>query len=369
MQTTRILVVEDEVLVGEELRERLTHLGLTVDGPVRSGTEAVARVRDAAPDLVLMDIRLAGTMDGIETARSIRNEFDVPIVFVTAYSDDATIERAKLTEPFGFLPKPVSEEHLKTTIAMALYRYTVERHAKTYWAVREKGLREEARRDPLTGLWNRRGILERLEAELARAEREPGSLAVFMIDMDRFKAINDRHGHLAGDAALREAARRMNRVIRPYDALGRYAGDEFLVVSTSPHRVHARATAARLRDAVAATPIRVGSVSMAVTVSIGVCTRRSGDGLDATAILDRADRALYESKAAGRDRFLVAPRMDDRLLTTIKGEFGDMPGLCLTVPQAQRLWGLDKAECKAAFDALLKSRFLTRTRSGAFTRE
>lgn len=369
MHPTRILVVEDEVLVGEELRERLTHLGLTVDGPVRSGIEAVAHVKDAAPDLVLMDIRLAGTMDGIDTARSIRNEFDIPIVFVTAYSDDATIERAKLTEPFGFLPKPVSEEHLKTTIAMALYRYSVERHAKAYWAVREKGLREEATRDPLTGLWNRRGILELLEGELARADREHRSLAVFMIDMDRFKAINDSHGHLAGDVVLREAARRMNRVIRQYDALGRYAGDEFLVVSTSPQRVHARATAARLRDAVAATPIRVRSESIAVTVSIGICTRRAVEGLDATAILDRADRALYESKAAGRDRFLIAPSTDDRLLTTIKGEFREMPGLSLTVPQAQRLWGLDKAECKAVFNVLLRSHFLTRTRSGAFVRE
>jgi diguanylate cyclase (GGDEF)-like protein len=369
MHATRILVVEDEVLVGEELRERLTHLGLTVDGPVRSGTEAVTHVKNAPPDLVLMDIRLAGSMDGIDAARSIRNEYDVPIVFVTAYSDDATIERAKLTEPFGFLPKPVSEEHLKTTIAMALHRYQVERHAKEYWAVREKGLREEATRDPLTGLWNRRRILEMLEDELARANRDHRSLAVFMIDMDLFKAVNDTHGHLAGDAVLKEAARRMQRVIRRYDALGRYAGDEFLLVSTSAQRGHARETATRLRDAVSATPICVGSESIAVTVSIGICARRSVDGLDATMMVDCADHALYESKAAGRDRFLVAQPMDEQLMTTIRAEFRDRPGLRLTIHQAQRLWALDKAECKAVLDALIESHFLTRTRSGAFVRE
>jgi hypothetical protein len=91
-------------------------------------------------------------------------------------------------------------------------------------------------------------------------------------------------------------------------------------------------------------------------------------GLDATSILGDADRALYESKAAGRDRFHVGqPR--ERLLATIQAEFRDMPGLCLTIPQAQRLWGLDRAECKAVFDALVESHFLTRTSSGTFIRE
>jgi diguanylate cyclase (GGDEF)-like protein len=99
-----------------------------------------------------------------------------------------------------------------------------------------------------------------------------------MIDLDRFKTINDTHGHVVGDAVLKEAALRMNRVIRRYDAFGRYAGDEFLLVSTSPNRVQARATAARLRDAVAAGPIRVGSESLAVTVSIGIFTPRSRAG-------------------------------------------------------------------------------------------
>jgi diguanylate cyclase (GGDEF)-like protein len=210
---------------------------------------------------------------------------------------------------------------------------------------------------------------EILEDELA-VKRERRSLAVFMIDMDRFKAINDTHGHLAGDAVLKEAALRMNQVIRRYDSLGRYAGDEFLLVSTSPHGAHARATAARLRDAVAATPIQIGSGSTAVTVtiSIGVCVRRSLGGLDATSVVGDADRALYESKAAGRDRFHVGqPR--ERLLATIQAEFRDMPGLCLTIPQAQRLWGLDRTECKAVFDALLESHFLTRTSSGTFIRE
>ena len=368
MQPARVLVVEDEVLVGEELRERLTHLGHTVDGPVRSGMEAVTRVKDAAPDLVLMDVRLAGDMDGIEAARFIRNEFDVPIVFVTAYSDDATIDRAKLTKPFGFLAKPVSEAHLKTAIARALHQYRVARQAEEHWAVREKSLREEATRDPLTGLWNRRRILEILEDEFDRTNREHHSMTVFMIDMDRFKPINDTHGHLAGDAVLREAALRMNRVIRRYDALGRYAGDEFLLVSTSPNGMNDQETAARVRDAVGATPIRVGSESIAVTVSIGICARRSLDGLDATAMVGAADRALYESKAAGRDRFLVARPVNEPLLTTIQAEFRDTPGLSLTIPQAQRLWGRDKADCKAAFDALLESHFLTRTSSGTFVR-
>jgi diguanylate cyclase (GGDEF)-like protein len=365
MEPARILVVEDEALVGEELRQRLTHLGLAVDGPVRSGTEAIRLVKASTPDLVLMDIRLAGAMDGIHAAGSIRSMCDVPIVFLTAFSDDVTIERARQTDPFGYLPKPVSEQQLKTTIVMALHQSHRQRDAKERWASRERTLVDDATRDPLTGVWNRKRILQILDTELVRASRERRAVTVFMIDLDHLKEINDTYGHLVGDAVLREVSSRMTRVVRRYDSLGRYGGDEFLLVSTNPNRLHATETAARLKDAVAAAPIRCGSEALFASISVGTWTGDTPDYADTTSFVESADRALYDSKKRREPR--VSPT-DAPLVRRIQSEFREMPGLCLTVAQAQRLWGLTSTECEAVFDRLHRANFLTRNRNGAYMR-
>ncbi|MCY4373402.1 MAG: GGDEF domain-containing protein [Spirochaetaceae bacterium] len=158
-----------------------------------------------------------------------------------------------------------------------------------------------ARLDPLTRAWNRRAIVELLERELERARRERGRVAVLFIDLDRFKRINDRHGHAAGDAVLCEAAARMRAVVRPYDAVGRYGGDEFVVIiaGTGAGRGAARAAAAvasGLRERPVATP--AGEVR--VTASIGVAVASAG-ARDPDRLIADADRAMYAAKRAGGD--------------------------------------------------------------------
>jgi signal transduction histidine kinase len=127
MTQARILIVEDEALLAEELALRVSRMGMTVVGTTGSGHEAVTLAGAQAPDLVLMDIRLRGGTDGITAASAIRERFGVPVVFITAYSDQATIERAKEAAPLGYLIKPFNERDLYVAIEMALHKRTIDR--------------------------------------------------------------------------------------------------------------------------------------------------------------------------------------------------------------------------------------------------
>jgi len=126
MTGARILVAEDESLIAEALRNTLEKMGLIVTGVVASGEDAIARAEETSPDLVLMDIRLRGNLDGIEAAGTIHDRFDIPVIYLTAHSDDATVNRAKRTGPFGYLLKPFSGRELRVTVEMALQKHAME---------------------------------------------------------------------------------------------------------------------------------------------------------------------------------------------------------------------------------------------------
>ena len=121
--SARILIVEDERITAEDLRDILTDLGYTVTASVSSGAEAIARVEENPPDLALMDIRIKGEMDGTETARVLRERFNVPVVYLTAHADSATVSRAKLAEPLGYITKPFQEAELHASIEIALHKH------------------------------------------------------------------------------------------------------------------------------------------------------------------------------------------------------------------------------------------------------
>jgi PAS domain S-box-containing protein len=127
MSKTIILIVEDEAIIAADLVNKLDQLGYEAVGPALSGEEAVSLARSLQPDLVLMDIHLNGTIDGVEAAEQIRRECDLPVIYLTAHSDHTTLERAKLTEPFGYILKPFEEPELQTHIQMALHRHETER--------------------------------------------------------------------------------------------------------------------------------------------------------------------------------------------------------------------------------------------------
>ena len=130
MKKKRILIAEDEIITSMEIRDKLTGLGYDVIGEATSGERAIALVDEKQPDLILIDIRLKGDMDGIEVAENIRSKFDLPVVYLTAYSDERTLERARVTEPYSYLLKPFADKELHTAIELALYHHTMEKNLK-----------------------------------------------------------------------------------------------------------------------------------------------------------------------------------------------------------------------------------------------
>lgn len=163
-------------------------------------------------------------------------------------------------------------------------------------------LQEQAERDSLTGLFNRRSIMERGAREIELARRENYPLGAVMVDLDHFKHINDARGHAAGDAVLAEASRRLVAAVRAVDFVGRYGGEEFVILMPGADAEHALAAAERSRAMLAASPVEWGGLAIPLTASFGVSelSRAAGEGLDD--LLKRADAGLYAAKQAGRNR-------------------------------------------------------------------
>ena len=130
MSNARILIVEDEAIVADDLSQTLQSLGFTVAGTAKSGEIAVRSVSETRPDLILMDIHLAGTLDGVQTASEIHQTGDVPVIYLTAYADKELLDRAKLTGPYGYIVKPYNERELHSVIEMALYKYALDKKLK-----------------------------------------------------------------------------------------------------------------------------------------------------------------------------------------------------------------------------------------------
>jgi len=127
MAEGRILIVEDEHIVARGIKRMLKSLGYTVTGVASSGEDAISKAESTFPDIVLMDIMLKGDMDGVEATREIKARFDIPVVYLTAYSDNNILERAKITEPFGYIIKPFDEKDLYSSIEVALHRQRKEK--------------------------------------------------------------------------------------------------------------------------------------------------------------------------------------------------------------------------------------------------
>jgi two-component system cell cycle response regulator len=170
----------------------------------------------------------------------------------------------------------------------------------------EEVLRRQATRDSLTKVWNHAAIVEGLERELERANREERPLGVILVDLDHFKLVNDTHGHLAGNAVLQEATRRMAAALRPYDMIGRYGGEEFLIVAPGCDRSAVLKLGERLRKQLAEQPIHVGPKAIPVTISLGAVVDSQLKPADVHSVLHAVDLALYQAKSAGRNRIQIS---------------------------------------------------------------
>lgn len=473
MSQPRVLIVEDELITALDLEETLQRLGYAVVGVADTGPLALALATQEQPDLVLMDVTLRGPLDGVMVAEQLRAQFDLPVVYLTAHTDAATVERAVQSGSFGYLIKPFDDNELQIALSMARAKHAMERELRrtqaelqaTVAALERRNaelqvlhrlasdlqlattradacvtlvvllrqffphalgllllyrlhndtlepifswgtqhmksqallaracsalqrrqleirsnphdcahcipdafagtqevycvplasaqervgvlllshpehpsantgsngttsadrrrlaaaladhaslglsnvllrdaLREQAHRDPLTGLFNRRYLDEAMQREIARAHREAYPIALALLDIDHFKKINDNFGHSAGDTVLRVVANLLRDAVRSSDIVCRYGGEEFLIVMPLSNAEAVLDRTEQIRMAIKQLLIEHDNKLLpTLTVSAGITTLKPNEDQLQPA-LERADQALYVAKAAGRDR-------------------------------------------------------------------
>jgi len=300
----KVLAAEDNPVFQSMLRAMLTKWGYEAV-IARDGNEAwQALESDDGPRLAVLDWMMPG-MDGVEVCRRVRavpRASYVYLILLTARADSKDLVEGMEAGADDYLTKPFEAHELRVRLRAGRRVLDLQQQLLTA----QEALREQATHDCLTGLLNHGAILEALHKEMARASREQQPIALLMADLDRFKNINDTHGHQGGDSVLRAAARRMKSAIRSYDALGRYGGEEFLFVLPGCQGADAFAQAERIRQAVAAEPFVTGNRALAVTCSIGVSYRAAPAAEQAGILVQEADMALYCAKSSGRNHVTMA---------------------------------------------------------------
>lgn len=248
-------------------------------------------VKPDAPKVAILDWMMPG-LDGPDVIRRVRDlkpDSDIYMLLLTGKTGNGDIASGRDSGADDVLTKPIDPQELQARLRVGERIASLESNLAHALKVSEF----RADHDALTGLYNRRTILALLEREKSRSAREDSALGVMIADIDSFKDINDAHGNTVGDRVLLEVAGRMKSSLRGYDLLGRYGGEEFLMVAPGCKPQHALAISERLRRAVAKSPIRVGDVILNVTISLGSTTISSTEAI--SDCLKRADQALLES--------------------------------------------------------------------------
>jgi two-component system cell cycle response regulator len=295
----KVLVVDDDAIARKIVAAALRPSYEVV--VASGGGQALALLRgEDSPRLVVLDWMMPG-LDGLGVCRAIRATHQEPYIYIlllTARDGGDDIVSGLDAGADDYVCKPCDVHELRARLRAGLRIIELQ---DQLIAARE-ALREQATHDHLTGVLNRGAILDLLAREAARSERTSSPVTVLMIDVDHFKDVNDMYGHMAGDTVLKEIAWRMRATIRSYDAIGRFGGEEFVVVAPGCDVNEARDLAERLRLCVAASAIKCGPKEVAATVSIGVA---STGAAPASTLLRTADQSLYLAKSFGRNRVVA----------------------------------------------------------------
>jgi two-component system, cell cycle response regulator len=301
-----VLIAEDDPLFRRILERWFQQWDYGVTA-VENGLDAWEVLqREDAPQLAILDWMMPG-MEGIELCRRIRSRDQSPyryVLLLTAKDDKQDVIAGLEAGADDYLTKPFDVDELRARVRAG--KRILDLQAALIHAQDE--LQSAALHDSLTGLWNRGAVLDLLRREVCRRQRTGDALGVIMADIDYFKKINDTHGHLVGDAVLQEVTRRLAMQVRPYDGVGRYGGEEFLIVFPGCSMPDLVVGAERLRHCIADQPIETSVGQIPVTLSLGLASVEQGENetLGCETFLHRADSALYAAKARGRNRVETA---------------------------------------------------------------
>ena len=294
----KVLIVDDNKKNIRLLKEILEDEGYLVDA-VEDSTKAFEKAMQFRPDLVLLDIMMP-VMDGFELCRQMKNDFElrgVQIIMVTARTDGKDVKRALELGAFDYIKKPLDEIEVIARVQSALR-----------FKRNQDSLKELSMKDSLTGLYNHGLILELLDNELSKQERETKDISFVMLDIDHFKKVNDQYGHVAGDVILKQLSVLCKSFTRKHDYVGRYGGEEFSLILSDADTAAALEICERLRKQIEDYAFHVEDNIIRITVSMGICSKSYEDELSVTDMVKQADEALYEAKQNGRNQVRLAPK-------------------------------------------------------------
>lgn len=362
----RILVIDDKEAIHADFRKILTSstkrtavsesyealFGETqqvADGPsfeIDSASQGeigmdlvVQSIKDRKPyAMAFVDMRMPPGWDGIETIEHLWSvDENLMVVICTAYNDYNWKEMSKQLgnmDRWLILKKPFDNLEVRQLAASLTEKWHLAQQARLTMAELEQlvetrtaslqleilerkecerklleardALEYQATHDPTTGLMNRSALNDALERELSRSQRNVDSFAIMLVDIDHFKQVNDNHGHQTGDTVLKEVAEQLQNSVRPYDIVGRYGGEEFLILLPECCVDEAMDVADRVRRSVSEAIFEIGDTAIPITISLGLTACDGKKPVNVDSLIRHADDALYQAKKNGRNRVIVS---------------------------------------------------------------
>lgn len=307
----KVLIAEDDGISRRLVETFLAKWGYEV-AAATNGIEALRLLEsENAPRLAILDWMMPG-MEGIQICKRIRQYRDRPYVYMlllTARNDQQDLLLGLELGADDYLTKPFDSKELRARLLVGERVLNLQDDL----LLAQEQLRFRATHDSLTGIPNRTMVMDALHAELSRQKRDCSSFGVVLLDIDNFKKVNDTFGHLCGDEVLRTVAHRVKDCVRPYDTVGRFGGEEFLVIASRADVAGTVALAERIRATISSSAISTRAGEVTVTASLGVAVSGKSEIVHPEGLLNRADEALYRAKRLGRNQVLLA---DAPVLTT-----------------------------------------------------
>lgn len=297
----KILIAEDNVIISQNLAKNISNWGYKVV-TARNGSEAWNTILKDDIRLAILDWMMPG-FDGITLCRKIRKELAknkskyIYIILLTGKNQQDDIIEGLSAGADDYMVKPANLLELKVRLM----------NGSRIIALEDKRI-QLATTDSLTDLWNRRKIFEIFEEELDRGTREHIHIGAIMIDIDNFKQINDNFGHATGDRVLIEVAFRLKHSLRLYDKIGRYGGDEMLIVLPNCDQNNMTVIAERLRQVICTKKIKTNAGDLNITISLGGASTQNFNEISLDKLLESSDKALYVAKRRGRNCSVVTER-------------------------------------------------------------